>query len=57
MDVWGADHHGYVPRLKGVVAGLGRDTDDLKIALVQLVALLRDGVPVAMSTGAANLSR
>lgn len=50
VDVWGADHHGYVPRLKGVVAGLGRNPDDLKIVLVQLVALLRDGLPVAMST-------
>lgn len=50
VDVWGADHHGYVPRLKGVVQGLGRSADDLKIVLVQLVALLRDGVPVAMST-------
>ncbi len=50
VDVWGADHHGYVPRLKGVVQGLGRKADDLKIILVQLVALLRDGVPVAMST-------
>ncbi|UFS69862.1 arginine--tRNA ligase [Geomonas sp. RF6] len=50
IDVWGADHHGYVPRLKGIVQGLGRNPDDLKIILVQLVSLLRDGVPVAMST-------
>ena len=50
IDVWGADHHGYVPRLKGIVQGLGRDPDDLKIILVQLVSLLRDGQPVAMST-------
>lgn len=50
VDVWGADHHGYVPRLKGVVKGLDRDPEDLKIVLVQLVSLLRDGVPVAMST-------
>jgi arginyl-tRNA synthetase len=50
IDVWGADHHGYVPRLKGIVKGLDRDPEDLKIILVQLVALLRDGVPVAMST-------
>jgi arginyl-tRNA synthetase len=50
IDVWGADHHGYVPRLKGIVQGLGRDADDLKIILVQLVSLMRDGVPVAMST-------
>jgi arginyl-tRNA synthetase len=50
IDVWGADHHGYVPRLKAVVQGLGRNVDDLGIILVQLVSLLRDGVPVAMST-------
>jgi len=50
IDVWGADHHGYVPRLKAVVQGLGRPEDDLGIILVQLVSLLRDGVPVAMST-------
>jgi len=50
IDVWGADHHGYVPRLKGIVQGLGRDEKDLGIILVQLVSLLRDGVPVAMST-------
>jgi len=50
IDVWGADHHGYVPRLKGIVQGLGRDADDLRIVLVQLVSLLRDGMPVAMST-------
>jgi arginyl-tRNA synthetase len=50
IDVWGADHHGYVPRLKGIVQGLGRDPEDLGIILVQLVSLLRDGVPVAMST-------
>ena len=50
IDVWGADHHGYVPRLKGIVQGLGRDAQDLGIILVQLVSLLRDGQPVAMST-------
>ncbi|WP_136525659.1 arginine--tRNA ligase [Geomonas ferrireducens] len=50
IDVWGADHHGYVPRLKSVVQGLGRKAEDLGIILVQLVSLLRDGQPVAMST-------
>lgn len=50
INVWGADHHGYVPRLKAIVEGLGRDPDDLKIILVQLVSLLRNGEPVAMST-------
>ncbi len=52
IDVWGADHHGYIPRMKAVLAGLGRDTDDLQCILVQLVNLLRDGKQVAMSTRA-----
>ncbi len=50
IDVWGADHHGYVPRMKAVLAGLGRNPDDLQIVLVQLVNLLRGGQQVAMST-------
>lgn len=50
VDVWGADHHGYVPRLKAAVAGLDQDPDDLSIVLVQMVNLLRGGQPVAMST-------
>jgi arginyl-tRNA synthetase len=52
VDVWGADHHGYVPRLKAAMAGLGREPDDLTVVLVQMVNLLRNGVPVAMSTRA-----
>jgi arginyl-tRNA synthetase len=50
IDVWGADHHGYVPRMKAVLAGLGRNPDDLQVILVQLVNLLRGGEQVAMST-------
>jgi arginyl-tRNA synthetase len=50
VDVWGADHHGYVPRMKAMLAGLGRNPEDLQIILVQLVNLLRDGQQVAMST-------
>lgn len=50
VNVWGADHHGYMARMKAAVAGLGRDMDDLQIALVQLVNLVRKGQPVAMST-------
>lgn len=50
IDVWGADHHGYVPRMKAVLAGLGRNPEDLQVILVQLVNLLRGGRPVAMST-------
>jgi len=50
IDIWGADHHGYMPRLWAAVQALGHDKNDLKIILVQLVNLLRAGEPVAMST-------
>jgi arginyl-tRNA synthetase len=50
IDIWGADHHGYMPRLWAGIQALGQDKDSLKIILVQLVNLLRGGAPVAMST-------
>jgi arginyl-tRNA synthetase len=50
IDIWGADHHGYVERLKAAVSALGYNRESLNILLVQLVSLVRDGVPVAMST-------
>ncbi len=50
IDIWGADHHGYMPRLWAGIQALGYDKDSLKIILVQLVNLLRSGTPVAMST-------
>lgn len=50
IDVWGADHHGYVPRMKAGVEALGRSPDDLDVLLIQFVNLLRDGEQVAMST-------
>jgi arginyl-tRNA synthetase len=50
VDVWGADHHGYVPRLKAAMTGLDHPAEDLNIVLVQMVNLLRGGEPVAMST-------
>jgi arginyl-tRNA synthetase len=49
IDVWGADHHGYVPRVKGSMQALGYDPAKLHIILNQLVSLTRNGVPVAMS--------
>ena len=52
VDIWGADHHGYVERMLAGVEALGRDRSDLRIILVQLVNLLRGGAPVAMSTRA-----
>lgn len=52
IDVWGADHHGYIPRMKAAVIALGRDKEDFEVVLVKLVNLLRAGSPVAMSTRA-----
>ncbi|MCL2333075.1 MAG: arginine--tRNA ligase [Actinomycetia bacterium] len=48
INIWGADHHGYIPRMKAVVAALGYP-DQLEILLGQLVTLLRGGQPVRMS--------
>lgn len=52
IDVWGADHHGYIPRMSACIEALGHTRNSLKIVLIQLVSLLRDGVPVPMSTRA-----
>ncbi len=49
VDIWGADHHGYVPRLTAATEALGYP-NRLKVILVQLVSLLRQGEPVAMTT-------
>lgn len=49
IDVWGADHHGYVPRVKGSMQALGYDPDHLHVILNQMVALTRNGTPVQMS--------
>jgi arginyl-tRNA synthetase len=48
INVWGADHHGYVPRLKAALGALGYDPDALQVVLVQLVQLTRGGEPVRM---------
>ncbi len=52
IDIWGADHHGYIPRMSACVEALGHEKNSLKIVLIQLVSLLRDGIPVPMSTRA-----
>lgn len=52
INIWGADHHGYVDRMKAAVVALGKHKEDLQILLVQFVNLLRQGKPVAMSTRA-----
>ena len=52
VDIWGADHHGYIPRMKAAAQALGKAPEDLQVILVQLVNLLRGGEQVAMSTRA-----
>ncbi|MES0350318.1 MAG: arginine--tRNA ligase [Desulfobacteria bacterium] len=52
LDIWGADHHGYIPRVAASIQALGYDEDRFQVLLVQLVNLLRDGRPVTMSTRA-----
>jgi arginyl-tRNA synthetase len=49
IDVWGADHHGYIPRMQAVVQAYGHPKERLHVVLVQLVKLLRAGVEVKMS--------
>ncbi|WP_405347332.1 arginine--tRNA ligase, partial [Ruminococcus sp.] len=49
INVWGADHHGHVMRLKGAMNAIGYDGDKLDILLMQLVKLVRDGQIVTMS--------
>lgn len=51
-DVWGADHHGYVPRMNAAIQALGQKRESFDVVLVQLVNLLRDGEQIAMSTRA-----
>jgi arginyl-tRNA synthetase len=50
IDVWGADHHGYVPRVKGALRALDLDPERLVVALVQFAVLYREGQKVSMST-------
>lgn len=49
IDVWGADHHGHVARMKGAMDAVGMDGNNLNVVLMQLVRLVRDGEIVRMS--------
>lgn len=53
--VWGADHHGYVPRLKSVNKAFGHPDEAVEVLLIQMVNLLRDGKPVQMSKRAGTI--
>jgi arginyl-tRNA synthetase len=50
VDLWGADHHGYVPRMKSALQAMGYDENVFKVMLVQFVSLKRGGEKVSMST-------
>jgi len=50
IDIWGADHHGYVPRVKAALTALGDDPDKLDVLLVQFAVLYRGGKKAQMST-------
>lgn len=50
INLWGADHHGYVARINAAIQMLGQNKEALKVILYQLVSLVRNGEPVAMST-------
>jgi arginyl-tRNA synthetase len=54
IDVWGADHHGYIPRMKAMLSGLGHPPEDLEVLLIQMVNLLRDGKPYIMGKRSGN---
>ncbi len=49
VNIWGADHHGYIPRMQAVIQAFGHPKDSLHVLLVQLVAILRHGQPAPMS--------
>ena len=52
VNIWGADHHGYIPRVKATLQALGLDPDRLEVLLVQFASLFRNGQKVQMSTRA-----
>ena len=54
INIWGADHHGYIARVKAAIKFLGYDPDRLEIILAQMVSLLKGGEPYKMSKRAGN---
>ncbi|MFB5763576.1 arginine--tRNA ligase [Paenibacillus medicaginis] len=49
INIWGADHHGYIPRMKAAMEALGNDPDKLKVLIAQMVSLFQNGEKVKMS--------
>ncbi|EAI2145733.1 arginine--tRNA ligase [Campylobacter lari] len=54
INIWGADHHGYIARMKAAMEFLGHDSQNLEIILAQMVSLLKNGEPYKMSKRAGN---
>jgi arginyl-tRNA synthetase len=54
INIWGADHHGYIARVKAAIAFLGHDPEKLEVLLAQMVSLLKGGEPYKMSKRAGN---
>lgn len=55
INIWGADHHGYIPRVKAAVDFMGYESEKLEVLLSQMVSLLKDGEPYKMSKRAGNV--
>jgi len=55
INIWGADHHGYIKRVKAAIKFLGNNPDNLEVILSQMVALLKGGEPYKMSKRAGNV--
>jgi len=55
INIWGADHHGYIPRVNAAIEFLGYDSNKLETLLSQMVSLLKDGEPYKMSKRAGNV--
>ncbi|WP_010099498.1 arginine--tRNA ligase [Ornithinibacillus scapharcae] len=54
INVWGADHHGYIPRMKAAIQALGYDADRLDVKIIQMVNLFDDGEKLRMSKRTGN---
>lgn len=55
IDVWGADHHGYIPRMRAALQALGHDADAFEVEITQMVKLERDGAEVKISKRTGDL--
>lgn len=54
VNIWGADHHGYIPRMKAAIEALGYDRDTLEVDIIQMVQLYKDGEKFKMSKRTGN---